>query len=358
MGQIFKIREVERDNELGVMKKEISAYNGNFSFESPVVSQKKGTQYTNIQSIKVNEITRQIDNDTINELELNGITPFATAVESEFLTGKLNATIFNFKFTAFPKDDDLRLLSHTLYSSSKDIMILPAVRFGLLKENEVYSEKRIQEYIEMMRLIIDETEAIGNRKEFVGTIPLIPSKFVRPIITFYLSEGLRAFVIDANTKDVILHEGDLRVILSEIKKEKSLNETLIFACNLGFKQFEMDELRADDFLSIFAYVDVLGGNFKPRGGKGMSGIPRAKIFSRSRYSYRVATYPEASKMLGQNMTYSSLKSYNKAEQLKESLKVRNLLGIEKMKKYLQTKAAVDPSSMKHLESIANKVGIT
>jgi hypothetical protein len=357
MGQIFKIREVERDDELGVIKKEISDYNGNFSFESPIVSQKNVTQYTSVQSVKVNEITRQIDNNTINELETKGIKPFATTVKSEFLVGKLNATIFNLRFDAVPNDDDLRLLSHALHSSSENTMILPTVKFGLLQENQKYSEKRIQDYIRMMRLIINETEAIGNRKEFIGTIPLIPPKFVRRIIEFYLSEDLRAFVIDVNTKDIILHEGDFRVILSEINKKKPLTETLIFACNLGFKQFEMHELRSDDFLSLFAYVDVLGGNFKTRGGRGMSGIPRAKVFSRDRYSYLVTTYSEASKMLGQKVTYSSLKNYNRAEQLNESLKVRNLLGIEKMKKYLQTKAAVDTTSMKRLESIASKVRI-
>lgn len=57
------------------------------------------------------------------------------------------------------------------------------------------------------------------------------------------------------------------------------------------------------------------------------------------------------------MNYVALRNYNRSEQLKESLKVRNLLGVTKMKEYLHTKQAVDPTSMKKLESIVTNIKI-
>ena len=57
------------------------------------------------------------------------------------------------------------------------------------------------------------------------------------------------------------------------------------------------------------------------------------------------------------MNYVSLRNYNRSEQLNETLKVRNLLGIERMKNYLQTKPAVDQTLVKRLESVAKSVKI-
>jgi hypothetical protein len=359
MGQIFKIRETDRDDRLGVVKKEISSHSGDFAFNSPIVSQKTPKIETDIQKLRINEITRQIDDNVITELETRGTVPFRNSVRREFLTGKFNLTIFNLKFDRVPNDATIRLLAHTLHSSSQSAMMLPAVKTAFLQEEipnrktPIYSLRKVQDYIKMMELIIQENK-IGNGKELIGTIPLIPPKFVRPIIELYLSEGIKAFAIDANFKDIILNEGDFRLILSEINKEQPLNEALIFACNVGIPHFERHAIRSDDFLTIFAYIDVLGCAFKPRGGKG---IPRAKVFSRDQYAYDVSTYPLVSRALRRAMNYVSLRNYNRSEQLKETLKVRNLLGMTKMKEYLQTKGAVDPTSMKHLESIASNVKI-
>lgn len=361
MGQIFRIHEIERDDGLGVVKKQIESYNGDFAFESPIVSQKTPKQYTDIQKLKINEITRQIDGQVIEELETKGITPFRNSVRSEFLSGKFNLTIFNLKFDTVPSVPTTRLLAHALHSSSQSTILLPAVKTAFLQETKqnrktpVYSDKKIQDYLRMMKLIIQENKTFGNGKELIGIVPLIPPKFVRPIIKLYLSEGVRAYAIDANFKDIILNEGDFRLILSEINEEQPLNETLIFACNVGIPQFEKHAIRSDDFLTIFAYVDVLGCTFKPRGGGG--GIPRAKVFLRERYAYDVSTYPQVSKQFGETMNYVSLRNFNRSEQLKETSKVRNLLGVTKMKEYLQTKPEVDHTSMKHLESIASNVKI-
>jgi len=360
MGQILKIRELDRDDELGAVKKIISSRNGNFSFETPIVSQRRSTVSNTVQPLRINEIPRQIDDRVVSELEERGITPFAYEVKQERLEDRLNLTIFNFRFDSVPTNKTIRLLAHALHASSKDVMFLPAVKTSFLQETipnrktPIYSIKKVHDYLEMMKTIIYESK-FRNGHELIGTIPLIPPKFVRPIIEFYLSEGIEAFAIDANFKDIILNEGDFRLILSEINIGKPLNETLIFACNVGIPQYEQHAIRSDDFLSIFAYVDVLGLTFKKRGGG--VGVPRAKVFSREKYAYDVYSYPDASRVVGRPLNYSSLKYLNRIEQLKETQKVQHLLGDKKIKEYLQTKNAVDHASMKKLESIANNIKV-
>ncbi|MGA2385723.1 MAG: hypothetical protein ABSG33_04235 [Candidatus Bathyarchaeia archaeon] len=361
MGQILKIRELERDDELGSVKKQISAQNGDFSFETPVVSQRRPKTTEGLNPLKINEVSRPITKKSINELETRGITPFAYEIKREQFTDRLNLTLFNLTFDRVPDERTTRLLANALYSSSKDVMVLPTVRAALLQEiiptrkTPVYSIRKIDDYLKMMRTIID-TNKFRNGKELVGTIPLIPPKFVRPIIDFYIEQEIQAFAIDANFKDIILNEGDFRLILTEINNEKPLNETVIFAFNVGNPQYEQHAIRSDDFLSIFAYVDVLGLTSKPRFGGGSS---RAKVFSREDYAYDVyPTYSAASQAIGKNLTYYTLKEHNRLEQLKETYKVRGIIGDEKVKKYLQTKEGVDTVSMKKLESIAHNIRVS
>ncbi len=360
MGQIFKIRETERDDNLGIVKKDVSSYNGSFSFESPVVGQRSNRFDPDSGKVRINEIIRQVDEGVIGSLLTRGIKPFSDAVKYEFLPNKLNAVIFNLKYNSTPNEETVRVIAHALHSSSQDAVILPAVRTALLQEYKVgrktpvFSPKKVQEYVQMMSLIIDEIEKFGNGKEVVGTIPLIPFLFARPVLDLYLSHGIRAFAIDANYKDIIGNVGDFTLILSTINGQLPLNKALIFAYNAGIPHFEQREAVSDDFLSVFAYVDVFGGTFKPRGGKGE---PRAKVFSREKYAYNLFKYPEVSRQFGRAMNYVSLRNYNKAEQRREALKVRNLLGVESMKKYLQTKSAVNPTLVKRLESVAQKIKI-
>lgn len=359
MGQIFKIREVERDDELAIVKKEISSYNGKFSFESPVVSQRTNRFDPASQKVKINEVIRHIDDDVVSSLASRGIKPFSDAVAYEWVSDKFNATIFNLRYNSVPDEETVKIVAHALHSSSQNAIILPAVMTALLQERQIgrktpaYSTRRIHAYIEMMNQIIAETR-FGNGKEIIGTIPLIPFRFARPIVDLYLSKDIRAFAIDANYKDIMGNVGDFTLILSEINGTIPLNKTLVFAFNAGIPHFEQNESVSDDFLSVFAYVDVLGGTFKPRGG---SGEPRAKVFSRDRYAYNLFRYPEVAKQFGKPMNYVSLRNYNRSEQLRETLKVRNLLGIEKMKKYLRTKPAVDQTLMDRLESVAKNVKI-
>jgi hypothetical protein len=364
MGQIFEIDEVGRDEELGVVKKKVTATNGSFSFDSPIVTQRTTKFDPDCDKVKINEVIRHIDDEVVTSLSTRGIKPFADKVRDERIDGKLNATIFNFKFNSVPEDSSLKLIAHALNSSSQNIMFLPAVKTSFLQENVrgrktgvfrlAFTPEKIDEYVQMMRTIIDEAQRFGNGKQIVGTIPLIPFGFAEPIIDLYLSRGIKSFVIDANYKDIMGNEGDFTVILSKINDKIPLNKTVIFACNAGIPHFDADESVSDDFLSVFAYIDIFGCSFKPRGG---GGEPRAKIFSRDRYAYNLSTYPVVSRQLGRTMNYVSLRNYNRSEQLKESLKIRNLVGVTKMKKYLETKSAVNEKTIHNLETIAKKVNV-
>lgn len=355
MPRKIKVHEMDRDEELGVIRKEITL--PNVVFETPSVSLKNIRRKRYPTTLTVNEVTKRIDQKVINTLEEEGTTPFVRRIRSNFLPDKLNLAIFDLRFDSVPSKSGLITLAQTLHASSDLTIFLPTVKSGLLKIDKRLSMEKIQQHIEMMKFVIEEIGSIGNNKEFIGTIPLIPIKFSRPIIGLYHNKGIKSFAIDAGTKDVLLNEGDFRLILSEINHESPLEEDFIYACNLGFSQFEEEEIRADDFLSLFAYVDVLGGSFKPRGGGlGMRGMkPRPKLFSRDRYSYKITTLPKVSEIVGEEISYSSLKDYNRYEQLKETDEVRFRVGEESMKSHLMKKPAVDRLAIKRLESIASKL---
>jgi hypothetical protein len=318
----------------------------------------------------VNEIPRIILDVTINALE-TGTLSLHREIRSKFVRGAFNLTMFDLRLTKFPGVKDVRTLAEHLYSSSDSTVFLPSVKSGMLKESGAEREeatnrvvarlstKRLQQYVQMQEQIIDEIEAVHNRKPIVGIIPLMPIKFSRQILELYFKKGIEAFAIDALNKDILSNEPDFRLILSDIHQYKPLSEVLIYACNLGYPQFEKNRARADDFLSLFAYVDVLGSTFRSRGGpmnyEGFRPEPRAKLFSRTQYSYEISTYDQASQKLGVRATPRIVKNFNQRVQLIESDSVRQLIGKKSVKAYVSSKAAVDQYSLSKLESIARGV---
>ena len=179
----------------------------------------------------------------------------------------------------------------------------------------------------------------------------MPPIFSRPFVKLYLDKGFNAFAIDVGTRDLINHVSDLRAILLEINPIVPLNEVFIYACNMGIPRFTVDRARADDFLSLFAFIDAFGNSFKSRGGSSNSmkykpSLPKAKQFLSKELNYRLLTN-----------SYQNFKSYNQREQIKETDFVRNLIGVEKMQKYLETKKGVDNTALKHLNSLMEKVKI-
>ena len=368
MGQIFKIDKSTRDDELGLIKKQITCDSNSFCFDSPIVTKRANRIDSRIDpEIKVQEIIRHIDEKVVNSLDSRYIKTYTDSVKTEWVSDRLNLTLFDFKYKDFPSDESLKTIAHALHGASDKVILLPTVRKKLLMEvkpnhkTESLSLDRIESYKRMMKVIINETTKPQNGKQIVGMIPFIPWKFAKPIVDFYCSEGIRAFAIDCGFRDVMEYRDDFARVLTRVKETISLDKTVIFAFNAGIpSSFEATEVVSDDFLGVFAYVDILGSTFKIRGGasgeEGEKQIPKAKVFSRDKYAYDISTYPNLQPTFGSHVNFYTIRNYNRSEQLRETAKIRDLVGVEKMKKYLSTKRAVNQESVNRLESIAQKVG--
>jgi len=344
MAPKIRARSVDRDAEFGILKKEISVPRMP-TFETPVRCVKdlrSDIPFT----VCINEVTKRISPKTIASIQEGTDTP-RRSLFPKFLRNRINFTIFELVFDSVLEWDQIKSLASYWYVASQSTLFLPTVRMSMLKDGEKLSEKKIEEYVWMMRNLIEITEAIGNTKAFIGTIPLMPIKYSKPIIQLYHQKDITAFAIDGGTKDFLNHETDFRSILIEINEEVPLNEAFIYACNLGIPQFEAYKARADDFLSFFAYVDAFGSTFKARGGPRMGrGPPRVKRFLRDELSYE---YIRGDRR--------QIQDFNQRAQLKEADVVRTLIGIEKMQTYLDGKSAVDLFAKKRLDSIAKNVKI-
>ena len=343
----FKVKEIERDQNLAILKKEISIDNS-FFFVSPSKATKplKYDAFVENNS-RIHEIVKRVDGPLLDSLETGASSRIARDIKSDYRKNKLNLVIFNLTFDKIPDKNKLGTLAQHLYASSDSTVFLPAVRTALFKESDKISERRVNEYLEMMKFIVNQI-MIGNSKALIGTVPLLAPKYSRPIVKFYLDQGITAFSIDANTSDLLGHEADFRSILSTINEQVPLNQTFIHACNLGYPQFEQEETRADDFLSIFAYIDVIGGTFKIRGAP-LTGTPRLKKFVSDDYGYKILP----------SNTYqpNDLKNINQTEQLKETMKVSSLIDQGDIENYLQQKSKVDDVAITRLKSIARNVKI-
>ncbi|HII86057.1 TPA: hypothetical protein HA273_05760 [Candidatus Bathyarchaeota archaeon] len=343
----LRVREIDRDESLGILRKSLSI-DGFCSFESP----SKGIKFIRPDSFletnsRVNEIVKKIDEDVLDSLEEGASSRIAREIGGSYRKGSLNLVLFNLTVDRVPSENKISTLAHHLYASSQATISMPTVRSSLFKEGSKITEKRVQQYIAMMRLIIEEIRTVGNSKILIGTVPLLAPKYSRSIVNFYHEYGINAFCVDGNTSDLLTHEADFRSILSSINSRTPLSETLILANNLGYPQFEQEETRADDFLSIFAYIDVLGGTFKIRGVP--VGKPRLKQFSRRRYSYKI--------LPPNTCVPNELKNTNQREQLEEAHAVQKIVGEERMEKYIEQKSKVDEIAISRLKSIAGKIKV-
>jgi hypothetical protein len=361
MGQIFKIEKFEREEAIGIAKKRISASDNSFSFEGPVVTQRVFP--FDPDNNKVNEIIEHINPKRVKTIESNKIKDFTENVKDYFCRNKLNITIFDLQYNDMPNDDTVRLIAQALHGASEKAIFLPAIRKSLVqsipqgRKCASWDENKFLSYKNMLKLMVEEIRMHNNGKEIVGMIPFfLPIKYQRQVIDYYLAEGVRTFAIDANFSDLMNNEEDLCFTLSRIKKGvDGLEKTVIFAFNTGISYYDEKEVVSDDFLSIFAYVDVLGSSFKTRGGG--SGPFKGRVFSSEKYSYDTILYLDLQKKFGRNVNYLTVKNSNRSEQSKETGNVRPLVGERKIKPYLATKSAVvKRESIKRLESIAQKVG--
>ena len=364
MGQIFKIDKFEREEEIGVAKKKISASDNSFSFEGPVVTQKVFPFDTD--NNKVNEIVQHINPKRVKTLESNKIQDFTNDIKKNnyFCPNKLNITIFDLQYDVMPDEDTIRLIAQALHGASEKAVFLPAIQKSLVqsipkgRKCANWDENKFLSYKNMLKVMVEEIK-MHNGKEIVGMVPFfLPIKYQRQVLDYYFTEGVRTFAIDANFSDLMNNEEDLCFTLSKIKKGvDGLEKTVIYAFNTGIGYYDKEEVVSDDFLSIFAYVDVLGSTFKVRGGGGGSGPLKGRVFSSEKYSYDTMFEPDLKMKFGNNVNSLTIKTSNRSEQSKETTKIRPLVEEHRIKPYLATKSAVvKRESIKRLESIAKKVG--
>jgi hypothetical protein len=343
----IQIQEQGRDDDFGIMRKEVrfSAPSpiGPPSIETPTKAVKNpSSALSSISSI--NEVVKKIFPRTLDSI-WNATDSPSRSVKSHFLPNKLNLSIFEIMLDRVPDKEKLRSLTSYWYAASQSVLFLPTVSSRMLKDEETFSEKKVTEYVDMLRYMIETTLNIGNNKTFIGTVPLLSPRLSSMIVRLYLDKGFNAFAIDAGTKDILYHEPEFRSILAQINEQVSLSKAFVYACNLGIPQFDKYKARADDFLSLFAYVDVFGGTFKTRGGPGFSfGKSKVKKFLRSELRYE-HLYTEKDRM----------NDFNQREQVIETNAVRPLIGVDKIQKYLDGKEGVDSSALKRLGSIAKEV---
>ena len=349
----IKVREKGRDEDFGIMRKEVTP-----PFKTPFHTPTKclkNITHSIPKTVSINEVTKRVSSKTIKAIR-NGIESPRKTIMSKFLPNKLNLTIFELMFDSPLNRSEIKALASYWYPASESVLFLPTVKTAMLKEDRSFSISKIAGYVEMMRALIEITTQIGYTKAFIGTIPLMPPKFSTPIVELYLEKGIEAFAIDVGTKDFLNHETDFRSILIEINEQVPLDKAFIYACNLGIPRFVHDKARADDFLSLFAYVDAFGSTFKTRRGL-PEGVGRAKRFQRESLCYEISSYQEMSEQYGMKPWSARrlLNQFNQREQLKESDQVRSLIGKEKMLRYLKKKSAVDRFALRRLDSIITSV---
>jgi len=267
MVKVIKAETIEKDDDLAILKKVISLPN-NFCFSTPTRSIKSSMQKDSLRSDSIiNEVVKRVDINFLESLEEGATSRVTREIRASCLTNKLNLVIFDLIFDTVPNETLIRTLAQQIYSSSDICIFLPTVRKALFSEipqfrkTPKFSDRKFGKYLDMMETIINDIIEVGNNKPFIGTIPFIPIKYARQIINLYYQKGITSFAIDANTRDVLSNEADLRDILSEINRKIRLPDAFIYACNLGYPRYDDLVARADDFLSIFAYIDVMGGTF-------------------------------------------------------------------------------------------------
>lgn len=370
MSPVFRVREKARDDTLGIISKEIRL-SSSVSITTPTKSLKQygNRKITQADVLEINNLFRERQLTTLYE---GGGRKRISKVENRILKNALNLVIFDLQVNRIPSKEQIRILTHHLVQVSEKCIFLPTVKTSILKEKKivigprtgqpqekwVWSDRNFNNYKNMMSFIIDEIELFGNRKEIFGTIPLMIPKYSKSLIDLYTEKGIGSYAIDANHRNILgkTNLSHLSFTLSTLNDFKPLNESLIYACNLGIQRFSRGTARADDFLGLFTYIDVLGSVFKPRYIPKPPTEPTVKLFNRKGYSYDLlGTFTEASRMLRRTIDRNYVKSYNQNEQLREAQELQRKIGREKMSMYIRTKNSIDDLIHERLRDLVRKI---
>jgi hypothetical protein len=374
MSPNLEISESSRDEELALIKKRVRV-SSSFSFETPNRSMKEygGTSFDS----PIHETTVKITEENLQNIIEGKSQRRLDNIKKTHLRDKLNLTIFNVTVNDFPTQSRLRALTHYMHEASINTFVLPSVKSGLLQDKipkvskktgkpylrYKFNEDKFDAYLNMMKFIIEEAE-IWNNKEIIGTVPLLAPKYSDKVIELYNSHGIQSFVMDFNLSQLLSTSNlaHLKTIISKIIEDdrSTLGNKLIYACNLGISQFENMFSRADDFLSIFAYIDVFGNTFKTRGFKPDKTkpppLPRAKLFSREDYGYNLfGTYKQASRQFGFNINRTYAKNHDQYRQYEETLEIKGKIGTESVIDHISPKKSIDDTIQDRLKTVVSDI---
>lgn len=371
----LKVKTIAQDEDLAILKKEVVLQDRLIKTPSKTLRPENVVESDSTELVC--EVSRRIDAATLEHMhkQLDFASELVQGVKRSRDT-RLSMVHFNLRVDVLPDKDHTITLAHSLYSASDDIICLPSVKKSVFLISEPgrktprISEKRVDGYIEFQKQVIEQLK-IKNTKAILGTIPLcLPPKFTNQLIDFYFDQEINHFVIDANTSNLLNNEANIRAILSRItanakERNETLEDTFIHAINLGINQFESNEIPAEDFLSLFAYIDSVGITFKSRGinpskdlSKLQNRIPRRKEFSRQHYVYRILgqTKDSESTAAGE-ISAKILKNQNERNQHKEALYLKERIGKESMTEYLGQKRGMTEISYKKLQNIHSSINL-
>lgn len=366
----LKIRALDIADDIGVAKKSISLPG------SSITTPTKSIKCINIKNYpkeeKINEISKRINLKTLENFhEKEGFSnAFCKNVKNNFLPDCFNFVFFYLIASQVPSDDLTTTLAHVIYPASDKVICLPSVQKGMLMsptpsgKSQRLDDKKVSNYLHFQEKIIDAVN-LKNSKLIMGMIPILPPKYTKQIIDLYFRKGISNFVIDSGTGNIFNKETNLRSILDSInthakEDNRSLADTYIHAINLGINHFSADEVSADDFLSLFAYIDTFGTKFKTRGKFDVKTEPRYKVFLRERYAYKLLDrIPENDPLarMKKERRYTKIIAFNEQQQFAETIKVKEMVGNEKMERYIKSKRAVSEVVYKKLRNIFSKIKI-
>ncbi|MFH2111203.1 MAG: hypothetical protein ABIJ47_08100 [Candidatus Bathyarchaeota archaeon] len=375
MSPAFEVVRAEKPEGFPALSKEIKISSSVTAY-TPTKSY-RNYKDTNFNTTQFVEITRNFQMDRLKALFEGKRIKILESIPHEIVPSKINFVIFNLDIKNIPDDDIIESFTHTLYKNSVSSYFLPTINMNALKSpiekinrkgettiKNVEDENKIIKYMHMLDLMVDITQ-VWNKKEIIGTIPLIAPKYVNPIIDVYLKKEIKSFSIDANLKDVFSGQNmtHLKNILFRISKVVPLSESFIYLNNPGIGHFENNYTKADDFLSLIAGIDNISEIFKRRLFRPtppLPGVPkrpsRCKMFQNLDYRYQLFdTYGRASVHFGVDVNRDFIKNYNQEKQLEETIKIRSHIKEGTLYSHIDSKKILDEKMRKQLSELESKL---
>lgn len=302
---------------------------------------------------------KQIITDTNKQAEFNKVL---VRLSNKANTNELN--LFNLEYelssNRFPSEVFLEYLSDVCHGNS-DIILPPLVKLKLDKKSP-YPYDSYKEFLQAFYEKIDQL----NNKPIGGIIPFIPYVYMRDLANFYLNLGITFFCFDFEGKNPLVLKDNIRTFFRAISQETSLADCCFYAINANPGKFGTIT-PAKDILSFGFGFDILGNNHRRRAFPASVAQkirePKVRLFNKHAYSYHNCLEHEVANVYspdssihidllkGENKYYGFKKMYNIEQQGFESLQLREIIGEEKIMKYLDSKDNVKDADKKQIRKI-------